>query len=106
MVVKQKFSTSFPGAAKPRAIGPLHRADQRTDAGTPSTDQAHPRHDITGVSWNPRPAMLEIQEKAEGGTTEGPLRHLHSVPWKCIKEYHGAAKRISMTWSTSTAPSL
>lgn len=38
------------GATEPRAIGPIHRADQRTDANTPSADQAGAPWHLLGVS--------------------------------------------------------
>lgn len=89
-------SLRFKGAAEPRAIGPIHRADQRTDAGTPSADQAG-----QNIAWSILrhllgfPSRLPIQETAEGGTTESPLRHLPSVPWK-------NASRKHMEWGHST----
>lgn len=104
-------SLRFKGAAEPRAIGPIHRADQRTDAGTPSADQAG-----QNIAWSILrhllgfPSRLPIQETAEGGTTESPLRHLPSVPWKNASRKHmewGHSTWIFMTlWSASTAPSF
>ena len=59
----RNFSLHFAkkGAAEPRAIGPIHRADQRTDAGTPSADQAG-----QNIAWTHLVAPLRVSITAVG----------------------------------------
>lgn len=57
----ETFHFAKKGAAEPRAIGPIHRADQRTDAGTPSADQAG-----QNIAWTHLVAPLRVSITAVG----------------------------------------
>lgn len=109
----ETFHFAKKGAAEPRAIGPIHRADQRTDAGTPSADQAG-----QNIAWTHLVASLGVSITAVLSDSGNGWRWHNGKPTsppsisameKCIKETYGmgAFHRIFMTlWSASTAPSF